>query len=286
MQNQIKTLVLGSKGKVGSLVVEELVKLGHTVVGITRQLEDPSTHSNVSYINPDTASPAELDNALQGVTYLFLSAVPLDNNLHIHLKPWVDAAQRAQLSQIILLSAIVAEHDPEHPLRKLEQQLESGKVPYTFLRPNFFIENFYPGFAYETIKATGSIIVPAEDAKTSFISVTDVATFTAKIIGNEEAYGKAFTLTGSEAITHSEVAELINKSSGASISYISPEVGGWLAELEKAGLTAMQRTYLDELYVAVRKGTVEEVTPHIEQWIGRAPNTIGEYIDTHAKAWS
>jgi len=52
--------------------------------------------------------------------------------------------------------------------------MDSG-VPYTILRPNFFMENFPEGFLSGSIKGQNAIFLAAGDGKTSFISVRDIA---------------------------------------------------------------------------------------------------------------
>ena len=71
-------------------------------------------------------------------------------------------------------------------------------VPYTILRPNFFMDNFSTGFLAPMVKG-GAIYLAAENAKTSFIAATDIAAVAAVAFA-EGLAGKEYNLTGPEAL--------------------------------------------------------------------------------------
>ena len=59
-------------------------------------------------------------------------------------------------------------------LHGLEEKIiqESG-IPYTFLRPSAFMQNFVTQFGY-TIRAQNVFYVPAGNAKMSFVDTRDI----------------------------------------------------------------------------------------------------------------
>jgi len=86
------------------------------------------------------------------------------------------------------------------PLRIVEPHLMASGVPYTILRPNFFMENFSTGFLAPMIKQ-GGIFLAAADGKTSFISVVDIAEV-ATVAFQKGLASKEYNLTGPEALDH------------------------------------------------------------------------------------
>ena len=69
-------------------------------------------------------------------------------------------------------------------LHGLEEKIiqESG-IPYTFLRPSAFMQNFVTQFG-NTIRTQKVFYVPAGDAKMSFVDTRDIAAISSKILTN------------------------------------------------------------------------------------------------------
>ena len=58
--------------------------------------------------------------------------------------------------------------------RQAEKVIEESGIPYTFLRPNEFMQGFI-NFHGSTIKNNGAFYIPAEDAKVSMVDARDIA---------------------------------------------------------------------------------------------------------------
>src|SRR5512145_2117425 len=91
---------------------------------------------------------------------------------------------------------------------------ESG-IPYTFLLPPAFMQNFITQFGL-TIKTQNAFYVLAGDAKMSFVDVRDIAAAIATSMlmnsnggKNKQHMNKAYDITGPEALAYSQVAEII-----------------------------------------------------------------------------
>jgi uncharacterized protein YbjT (DUF2867 family) len=70
-----------------------------------------------------------------------------------------------------------------------EKIIEDSEIPYTFLRPPAFMQNFVTQFSH-TIKIQNAFYVPAGDAKTSFVDARDIAAVTAMMLANNSNWGK------------------------------------------------------------------------------------------------
>jgi hypothetical protein len=84
------------------------------------------------------------------------------------LGPVVTAAKRAGVRHIVLISAFGVNHNEEAPLRIVEHLVIDSGVPYTILRPNFFMENFTDGFLKTSIREQNAIYLSAGNGKTRF----------------------------------------------------------------------------------------------------------------------
>ena len=71
-----------------------------------------------------------------------------------------------------------ADSEPESTIVQLhgkeEKIIEESGIPYTFLRPLAFMQNFVTQFSY-TIRTQNAFYVPAGGAKMSFVDAEDVA---------------------------------------------------------------------------------------------------------------
>ena len=157
-------------------------------------------------------------------------------------------------------------------------------VPFTILRPNFFMENFSTGFLAPMVKQ-GGIFLAAADGKTSFISVEDIAGVAVASFVNGLA-SKEYNLTGPEAFDHHQVAAMISKVSGKPITYQAIAEEAMLSGLRGTGMPESAVQYVGVLYNAVRAGYTGAVTRDVETVTGRKPTTFETFAQQSAAAWA
>ena len=104
--------------------------------------------------------------------------------------------------------------------RPVEKAIESSGIAWTFLRPNSFMQNVVT-FMGETIKADAEFYSASGEAKISHVDVRDIATVAVKALTGATHAGKAYTLTGPEALTYDELANELSKVLERPISHIS-----------------------------------------------------------------
>ena len=129
--------------------------------------------------------------SFNGVSKVFLLN-PYSRNLVSQVQNAVRVAQRANVKQIVRLSGMDASPSAGYRIARLhgeaEQFIEHSGIPYTFLRPNMFMQNF--AFIAATIKDQGRIYLPIGDGKVSYIDVEDVAAVAASVLMNDTYEGK------------------------------------------------------------------------------------------------
>ena len=215
-----KVLVVGATGKVGREVVKDLLKENVNVIAASRHPENLNINdSRVTSAILDLENPTNFENLFTDVDALFLMAKPLDTHPLEHLTPLIDCAKNNNLKKIVMLSAIGVDQDTNSPLNGVERCVINSGIDYSILRPNFFMENFLPGFIGDSIKTTGTINLPAEEARTSFISVVDIGEIGTKVLLDETMHNTQFNLTGCESITYGEAARILTEDWGRDITY-------------------------------------------------------------------
>jgi uncharacterized protein YbjT (DUF2867 family) len=141
-------LVSGASGTVGSEVVRQLfsstdvnIKAAARSVEKIKNLEG----DRVKAISIDYNKPESLKEALKNVDRLFLLTpdVPNADELASNL---VNEAKRTGVRYIVKQSIMGADEDANVGTmclhRKAERIIEESGIPYTFLRPNEFMQNF------------------------------------------------------------------------------------------------------------------------------------------------
>jgi nucleoside-diphosphate-sugar epimerase len=77
-------------------------------------------------------------------------------------------------------------------------------------------------FYAPTIKTNGSFYIPGGDAKVSFVDVRDIAAVASKVLmehdeGEMRHFGKAYNITGPEALSYYQAAEILSNTYRSSI---------------------------------------------------------------------
>jgi uncharacterized protein YbjT (DUF2867 family) len=283
-----KILVLGATGTVGTQLVLCLDRRGAPVRAATRR---PGAYSSgnpglTEAIEFDFDRPETFGPALAGVDRVFLLARPGDEQADRTLLPLIDLMKRSGVTQVVNLSAFGVDRLEDTALRRIERHLEASGLTFTHLRPNWFMQIFSAGWLAMGLRMTGHIRLPAAEARISFVDVRDIAEVAAEALLDPRHAGRAYALTGAEALDHAEVARLVEAAAKKPVRYdaVSEEVAR--AALESSGLPQDRVERLLGLYRLVRQGFSSPILPDIEAVLGRPPRGFAQYAHDYAHAWS
>lgn len=165
-------------------------------------------------------------------------------------------------------STILRLHGEEENIVK-----ESG-IPYTFLRPHAFMQNFITQFG-QTIKTQNVFYVPAGDAKMNFIDARDVAGIAAQMLiygtEDENKYhtNRAHDITGQKALSFSEAAEVLSKETGKKISYVDITEDAARKGMKEIRMNDWSIHIMTELFRTIKAGYGVETTTAVERITGR-----------------
>ena len=278
-----KYLVVGASGTVGSQIVQSLVAQGHQVRATTSRPAAAGKQGNVETVALNLATGEGLAAAFNGVDGAFLLAPPGYADQQKLLGPLVAEAQRVKLGKVVLMTAMGA-NAADTPFRRVEEQLAASGVAYNIIRPNWFMQNFQT-FWVHGINAEGKIALPAGTAKTSFIDAGDIAAVAVRLLTTHDQDNKAFDLTGPEALTHDQVAQVLSKETGRTITYqdIDPDVlrKGLLA----GGVPADYTEFLLVILGFLKQGYAERTTGEVKALLGREPVSFAQYARNARAAW-
>ena len=282
-----RILVTGATAPVGRELVRLLVKAGAEVKAGTRHPDRAADlfDSSVEVVELDYRQPATFDAAVEWADRLFLQPPAFEPDAYETLVPLLDWAVQAGTGHVVCLSAMGMEVREDLPIRRLERHIMSLGVDYTLLRPNFYMQAYGEGFLGERIRRTSTFSMPVEDALVSLVDGRDVAAVAAVVLTSDEHVGEEYTLTGPDALTHTEIAEIIAAVSGHDVAFepcSDQEMLGWLTG---AGWRADVAGVVIALYQSVRGGVRAQVTADIMSVLGHSPTAFDQWAEEHERLW-
>lgn len=279
-------LVTGAGGNVGAEVVRLLQGEGYPVRSADRAIREARRDraGGTEFVPFDFARPETYAAALQGVTRLFLMRPPALSNTRRFINPFIDAARRAGVEQIVFLSLLGAERNIIVPHHRVETYLRASGVPWTFLRPSFFMQNLSTTHRAD-IRERGEIPVPAGVGKTSFIDARDIAAVAAKVLTEPGHLNCAHPLTGGEALDYAAVARIFTEVLGRPIAYRRPSLLTFARHMRGRGLDWGFILVMAGIYTTARLGLAGAITPDTATLLGRAPITMRQFVADNRACW-
>jgi uncharacterized protein YbjT (DUF2867 family) len=284
-------LVTGATGTVGKEVVIQLsiidgvrVRAGvHSII----KGENLKRLPDVEVVEMDFMDQNSLHAAFTHVDKVFL-VTPFSNDQVDMARTLVDEAKKAGVKHIVKLSVIKADAVPETKIsrwhREIEKYIEDSGIPYTFLRPASFMQN-YSNFDFRSIKNEGRFYHSTGNGKVSYIDVRDIAAAAVETLIGSGHEGKAYELTGSEALSNQEVADIVSEVTGRQVEFVDvPEDAARNTMLQHHMPEWMVDAML-ELENAYKENMYSETTDTVEQLAGRPPHTFRQFAEDYKECF-
>ena len=293
-------LVTGATGTVGSEVVKQLLaakgqREEDIIVKAAARSANDDTFRNlgVQIAQLDYNKPDTLSTALRGVNKVFL-LTPFQSNMIDLTLNLVNEAKNVGVKHIVKQSVLGADAEQEITPNRLHRQaekiIEESGIPFTFLRPNFFMQNFVTFYSH-FIKTQGAFYVPAGDAKASFVDVRDIAAVAVQVLSGSSKNGetkhirKAYDITGGEALSYGEAAEILSKEIGKKVNYVNISDEDARKGMKDMGADEWTINSMIELFGITRAGYLSEISTAVEQVTGNKPITFSQFARDYAVAF-
>lgn len=281
-----RILVVGATGTVGSLLVRLLVDAGERVNAATRDPDpDRDLGPSVNAVRYDFDDPSTFDDALDGVDRVFYLTRPADAQAAVVAKPLFDKAAALGVTHIVNMSALGTEADDSIPLRQVEILLEQSGIPYSLLRPNWFMQNFTTGDYGDMIRAHHGLFLPAAQATVSLVDARDIAAVAAKLLIDGGPTQQTYALTGPEALSLSEVAMRISGVSGGSITYLPISDEDLTAALGAQRMPDFVVAFMLGLFGRMRAGHNGQVSTDVGSILGHPPRSFSAFTTESAASF-
>ena len=204
-------LITGASGNVGSEVLKQAAAAGLKIRATFQSpVKASKAPTGVEAVITDYAKPETIRPALKDVEKVFLVGPPARNlpALEGNFVKEVCAAGRTHVVKLSALGGRASLFPSGH--RDSEENIEASSLPYTFLRPNGFMQNFV-NYSGDTIRTQNAFYGCQGEGAVSLIDLRDVATAAVKVLAATGHEGKSYALTGPEALNNRQVAEKLSR---------------------------------------------------------------------------
>jgi uncharacterized protein YbjT (DUF2867 family) len=283
-------LVIGATGRVGRLVVDELLRADVPVRALTRQPELAALPIGAEVVVGDLTAPASLNAALHGVGAVFLvwtaavaTAAAVVTRLGTH-----SAGERRR---VVYLSS---PHQTPHPFfqqpnalrglhAEIERLLAAATLDVVVLRPGMFASNALHWWAPQ-IRSGDVVRWPYGAAETAPVDERDIAAVAARALLDGRHAGCDYVLTGPESLSQAAQVRAIGDAIGRSLRFdeLSPDefrretAGRWPGSVVEMLLAAWRATL----------GRSAFVTSTVEEIVGSPPRTFYQWAADNAAAFA
>jgi uncharacterized protein YbjT (DUF2867 family) len=262
MTNNTTILVIGSTGKTGKRVTDQLEARGIPVRHGSRSADIP-----FDWDHPQTWAPA-----LAGVEAVYLTYYP-----DLAVPGSVDAvrevtelAKEAGVQRLVLLSG-----RNEVEAERAEKVVEASGLDWTIVRAAFFAQNFSEGAWLDEVLA-GSVSLPARDMLEPFVDADDIADVVVAALTEDRHVGQLYELTGPRLLTFGDAVAEVAAAAGRPISFASVSIDDYVAMLAEYGMPQDFIWLLNHLFTEVL-GSKAQLADGVQRALGREPKDFTAY---------
>jgi uncharacterized protein YbjT (DUF2867 family) len=279
-------ILVTSAGKVGS---ETARLLRDRDVPVRVLVRDPAKAAALAEAGAEIAAgdlgvPASIDEAMSGVSGVVLvsPAVPAQE-LNV-----VASAARAGAGHVVKATSKAGADSPIARRRwqaEIEAGLAASGIPHILLRSNAYMQNVLA--LAPAIATTSSFGSCAGQGRTGLVDARDVAAVAAEIITSPAAHaGKTYWLAGPELLSNYDVAAVLSKLLGRTITYRELTFEQNKDAMIRAGVPEQIAEMNAQAFGLTADGDAEWVTQDVPSLLGRPARSFEQFTADYAAAFS
>jgi uncharacterized protein YbjT (DUF2867 family) len=161
--------------------------------------------------------------------------------------------------------------------RPVERAIESSGLAWTFLRPNSFMQNVVT-FMSETIRAEGAFYSASGNARICHVDVRDIAAVAIHALTGGNHEGRAYTLTGPEALTYEVIAGEMSAALGRTIMHVSLPPSDMKKGMLAGGMHEELTDRMLDLERYFREDRASSISDDIKLVTGNNPRSFRDYL--------
>lgn len=282
-------LVTGASGHLGRRVIHHLLETlkvpAARIIATTRKPETLADLAALGVVvrQADFEDSASLAQAFEGAQRLLLvSTDALDRpgrRLAQH-QAAVAAAVKVGVKHVVYTSMPKPEDSPlllapDH-LGTEQALATSALAGWTVLRNHWYFENLF--MTLPSVLPSGQWFSAAGNGRIAHIAREDLARAAATVLAGSATGKNTYTLSGAQAFTTAEIAQLISATLDKPIQVIPVPVEGLIQGMVGAGLPAPLAAVFASFDTNTAAGRVGEVTGDFQKLTGVAPQPFAAWL--------
>jgi uncharacterized protein YbjT (DUF2867 family) len=279
-------ILITTAGKVGSEVARQLAQRGEPVRVLVRSPDKAAAlaRNGIDVFQGDLEIPASLDSAMRGVTRVVLVTQPVvQQELNV-----IDSAARARVEHVVKITSKASADSPIARRRnqaQIEHALIASGLGYTLLRNNAYMQNFLmmaPAIAHASSFSTATA-----NGRVGHIDARDVAAVAAEIAASPSAHaGKTYWPTGPEVLSGTEVAAVLSKVLGRTITFQPITFEEQRQAMINAGLPEAVADDNARAVTLMAEGDCDYTTDNVPAILARPARSFEQFATDYAAAFS
>lgn len=272
-------LITGATGNNGTEIVKNLSAQGVPLRAMVHRAPGKdSLPPGVEIALADFDDAGSLRSALEGIQKAFL-VTPSSEKVEEQQLRFVKLADEAGVKHVVYLSQLHAA--PDSPVRflryhaKVEEALLDSGMKFTNLRPNLYMQGLL--LFKDMIIEKGQIAAPIAGARISLVDVRDIADVAAAALTQPGHEQKTYDITGSEALTHSEIADALSEALGKRITFVDISESAMREALLSYHMPEWQADGLVEDYAHYKRGEAASVSSVVKDVTSHPPRDIAAF---------
>jgi uncharacterized protein YbjT (DUF2867 family) len=278
-------LVTGATGTVGREVAAQLLAAGQEVRALTRDPSKVKLDGGIQVVKGDFDAPDTLARAVDGVERVF--SLTFGPQTGVREGNLAQAAKASGVRHIVKLSALGGDDQTRNDIRKWhdegEQAIRDTGIAWTVLRPTAFMSNALHWRA--SIRAQGKVFSNYGDGKLPSVHPRDIAAVAVHALTSNGHQGKAYPLTGPEALSMSEQVKILEDAICRPLEFVPITDEAARKGMELAGMPSFLIDALVPFAAFIRSGKAAHVFHTIEEVTGRPPLRFGDWANENAAAF-
>jgi NAD(P)H dehydrogenase (quinone) len=286
---EMSYVIAGGTGTVGSKVTRKLLAQGDSVRVLTRDADMAAARlgkrDGLEFFQIDLSSPRQLAGGFDKGDRVYVGLGGSMTQIQDE-SALIDAAASAGVDHLVKLSCEGVDSGMENLIldvhRAIESHLAASGIPSTLIRPSTFID---------AIVGISAKFVPQDvwggnsaEGVCTFVDTRDVAEVAALALqqGPDTHAGHTYTPTGPEALTMSQVAQLISAATGDEVRHHPRTESESESFLNGLGLPTLQVAVLLSLDRFTRERLMSVVHGDTQSLLGKPPRSAQTFINETA----
>jgi len=286
-------LVTGAAGLNGFAIVREFSRNGVAVRALVRDRPGAVALAelpHVELVEGDMARAETLGQVLEGIDRALMISSSNPKMLETQCR-FVDACKAAGVAHVVKFSGKESgigfdannfRFTQMHG--EAERYLEQSGLSWTHLRPSQFMQVYLR--EAPTIASKGLLQLPLDDVRLSPVDIEDIAKIAFALLTQGGHQGRAFEITGPQALSMAEVAAAISEATGRPVRYLKRSLEEHRRGMELAGLPPFVVDALIEQALERLRHPQSRVELATHKSFGVKPTTFAEFARRHVAIFS